>query len=178
MTKTGMAKSLVTAALLAGVAGAYADGLYVGGALGAPDYSNQINGVGTGDGGGRGVASKLYGGYQITPNFAIEGSAFNLGRSAPMNGSARVYGLAVDAVGSVAVAPGWSLLGSAGVAEARLTTPSGHDSSPGLKAGVGVQYDLNSAMAVRVGYDRYRFANAFDNKPNVGATFVGLKLNY
>ena len=51
MTKTGMAKSLVTAALLAGVAGAYADGLYVGGALGAPDYSNQINGVGTGDGG-------------------------------------------------------------------------------------------------------------------------------
>ena len=178
MFKTGIAKPLVAVALLAGMAGAHADGLYVGGALGAPVYSNLINGYGTGDGGGRGPTSKLFGGYQITPNFAVEGSIFNLARTAPTDGSARVYGLSVDAVGSVALAPRWSLLGSAGVAQARFTTPSGNDTSPGLKAGVGVQYDLNSAMAVRVGYDRYRFTNAFDTKPNVGNAFVGLKLNY
>jgi OOP family OmpA-OmpF porin len=178
MLKTRIAKPLVAAALLAGMAGAHADGLYVGGALGAPNYSNLVNGYGTGDGGGRGPTYKLFGGYQITPNFAVEGSAFNLGRTAPTPGSARVYGVSVDAVGSVPLGPRWSLLGSAGLAEARFTTPSGNDSSPGLKAGVGVQYDLSSAMAVRLGYDRYHFTNAFDTKPNVGNTFVGLKLNY
>lgn len=166
-------------ALMAAMAGAHAEGLYVGGALGAPQYSNTINGYGSGDGGGRGVATKLYGGYQLTPNFAIEGNAFHLGRSTTTgDGSARIYGVGVDGVASLPVAQGWSLLGSVGVAEARLTTPTARDTSPALKAGVGVQYDLNSAMALRVGYDRYHFTNAFDGKPNVGATFVGLKLNY
>jgi OOP family OmpA-OmpF porin len=168
---------VATAALLACVASAHAEGFYAGGALGAPDYSSTINGYGTGDG-GRGPAFKAYGGYQFNPNFAIEGNVFNLGRTAPDNGSAHVYGLGVDAVGILPVAPKWSLQGSLGVAQAHLSTPSGDDNSPALKAGVGVQYDLNSQLAVRVGYDRYHFTSAFDAKPNVGATFVGLKMNF
>lgn len=178
MSNTRIVKPLVaTAALLACVAGAHAEGLYVGGALGAPDYTDTVNGYGTGHS-GRGPAFKLYGGYQITPNFAVEGSAFNLGRSVSTDGSARAYGLSVDAVGSVEVAPKWSLLGSVGLAQARLTTPSGDDTSPALKAGLGVQYALNSNTALRVGYDRYHFTNAFDAKPNIGATFVGLKVGF
>lgn len=178
MSKISTLKPLAAgAALLACMAAAQAEGLYVGGALGAPDYSSTVNGYGTGDG-GRGPAYKLYGGYQITPNFAVEGHLFNLGRSAPTDGSARIYGLGVDAVGSLPLASKWSLLGSVGVAEARLTTPAGNDSSPALKASLGLQYQLNSDMALRVGYDRYRFTNAFGDKPDVGASYVGLKLNY
>lgn len=168
---------LAIAALSTLAATAQAEGLYLGGAVGAPDYSSTINGYGTGDG-GRGPAFKLFGGYQVNPYFAVEGGAFNLGRSAPTDGSARIYGAYVDAVGTLPVAPGWSLLGSAGLAQAHLTTPLGNDNSPGLKMGVALKYDLSSRTSLRLGYDRYRFTNAFDDKANVGSTTLGVQVGF
>jgi OOP family OmpA-OmpF porin len=172
-TKAFVALSLALGAL----AGAQAAGLYAGGDLSAPDFSSSINGAG-GDGGGRSVGGKLYGGYQFTPNFAIEGGYFNLGRSKDINGSAKGEGLYVDGVGSVQLAPQWSAYGSLGVAEARLKTPTGNDSSPALKLGLGVQYDLTKDVALRLGYDRYRFTSAFDDKANVGQTAFGVKVAF
>lgn len=171
-------KTLLTVALVAGASvGAQAEGLYVGGALGAPNYSNSVNGVG-GGGGGSGPGLKLYGGYQLTPNFAVEGGYFNLGRSPDVNGTAKAQGLYVDGVASVEIAPKWSLFGSAGVAEGRLRTTAGNDSSPALKLGLGVQYDLTKTTSLRVSYDRYHFTNAFDAKPNIGQTLLGVKVGF
>lgn len=167
----------VLLASLAGAAGAHAEGLYVGGALGAPDYSRPINGYGTGES-GRGPAFKLYGGYQLNENFSLEGQVFHLGRSVPTDGQARVYGFGLDAVGSLPVAQHWALQGSLGMAHARLNTPTGDDTSPAVKAGLGVQYTLNEHTALRLGYDRYHFTDAFDAKPDVGATFLGVHMNY
>lgn len=170
---------LVALALLAGaVAGAHAEGLYVGGALSAPNYTDSINGVGGGSG-GSGPGLKLYGGYQLTPNFALEGSYFNLGRSHDNNGGeAKAQGLSLDGVGSYEFAPKWSVLGSVGLAEARLETSAGNGSSPALKLGVGLQYDLTKTTSLRLGYDQYRFTNAFDGKPNVGQTVFGVKVGF
>lgn len=168
---------IALAPLVGGVAGAQAEGLYVGGALGAPDYSSSINGYGGGDG-GRGTGLKLFGGYQLSPHFAIEGGLFDLGRTRDTGGSAKVRGGYVDGVGSYEFAPKWSALGSIGLAQARLSTPTGDDTSPGLKLGVGVQYDLTRTTALRLGYDRYRFADAFDAKPDVGETSFGVKVSF
>ena len=71
---------IATALVACGMTAAHADGLYVGGSLGAPNYSNSINGIG-GGGGGDGTGLKLYGGDQLTPNFAVEGGLFSLGRT-------------------------------------------------------------------------------------------------
>jgi OOP family OmpA-OmpF porin len=176
---TRIPQALVATALLVGVAaGAHAEGAYVGAAIGQPDYRTPAAGVGGHDG-GNGIAAKIDGGYQFTPNFAVEGGYFNLGRSKNIGGGdAKVQGGYADAVGSVEFAPHWSLLGSAGLAEGRFETPSGKDWSPAVKLGVGLQYDVSRSMAVRLGYDHYHFTNAFDDKTNVGATMLGLKFGF
>ena len=43
---------------------------------------------------------------------------------------------------------------------------------------MGVQYDLTRTTALRLGYDRYRFADAFDAKPDVGETSFGVKVSF
>jgi len=167
--------TLVALLAAGGIGAAQAEGLYVGGNLGTPDYHSTINGVG-GDGSGAGL--KLYGGYQLTPNFAVEGGYFDLGHIDDGSGRVKARGVYADAVGSFEIAPKWSLLGSAGLAEGRFTTTAGNDSSPALKLGAGVQYDLSKQFALRAQYDRYRFINAFDEKPNIGELSVGLKVNF
>ena len=171
-------KIFLTIALVAGAAAsAQAEGLYLGGSLGTPDYSSTINGAG-GSGGGGGLGLKLYGGYQLTPNFAVEGGYFDLGHSKDINGTAKAQGLYVDGVGSVEIAPKWSLLGSVGIADARLRTSTGNDTSPALKLGVGVQYDLTNTTALRLGVARYHFTNAFDAKPDMGEAMLGVKVSF
>ena len=168
---------IATALVACGMTAAHADGLYVGGSLGAPNYSNSINGIG-GGGGGDGTGLKLYGGDQLTPNFAVEGGLFSLGRSSDNMGTVKTRGAYLDAVGSYMFMPKWSVLGSLGVAQARFTTTQGNDSSPALKLGVGLQYDLTERVALRLQYDRYHFTNAFDTKPNVGAYAIGVKVGF
>ena len=164
-------------ALLGLATGAQAADTYVGGAISTPDYSNRINGMG-GDGGGHDAGAKLYGGYRITPNFAVEGGYVNLARSKDIDGTVKGQGVYVDGVGSMAVAPQLSVYGSAGVADLRLRTPEGNDSSPALKLGLGVQYDLNQTVALRVGYDRYHLTDVFDGKANVGQATAGVQVAF
>lgn len=169
-------KTLALAVLAGCSLAAHAEGLYAGGSLAAPHYDGPINGIGSK--GGEGIGLKLYGGWQFTPNLALEGGYFALGRSRNAGGSARAQGLYVDGVGSVMFAPRWSLLGSVGLAQARLRTPAGSDNSPGLKLGVGVQYDLTPHAAVRFGYEQYHFSRAFDAKANVGQTGLSVKVGF
>jgi len=169
-------RSLIAATLVTGgVGAARADGLYVGGSLGKPNYSSSINGI-SGDGSGTGI--KLYGGYQITPNFAVEGGFFDLGHIDDANGRVKTKGVYADAVGSYVFAPQWSVLGSAGLADGRFKTAAGDDSSPALKLGAGVEYALTPAAALRVQYDRYHFVNAFGAKPNIGELSAGVKIGF
>jgi OOP family OmpA-OmpF porin len=164
-------------ALLGGLGAAQAEGLYVGGSLGKPDYTSAVNGFG-GGGGGQGTGLKFYGGYQLTPNFAVEGGLFDLGKTSDANGSAHARGVYLDGVGSYAFAPQWSVLGSLGVAEGHITSTAGDDRSPALKLGLGLQYDLTKQVALRAQYDQYRFVSAYDGRPNVGAYSVGVKVGF
>ena len=124
------------------------------------------------------TAWRLFGGYQITPHFAVEGGAFSLGHVADASGKAKLRGAYADAVGRYEFAPRFSVLGSAGVAEGHFTTSQGDDNSPALKLGAGLQYDVAPRVAVLAKYDHYHFADAFDAKPNVGAVSVGVKVGF
>ena len=146
-----------------------------GGSLGTPDYKSSVNGIG---GNGSGVGGKLYGGYQLTPNFAVEGGFVDLGHIDDANGKVNVRGAYVDGVGSYEFAPKWCVLGSVGLAQARFTTTSGNDSSPALKLGAGLQYDLTKTVALRAEYERYHFSDAFDAKPKIGEFTFGLKVGF
>lgn len=169
-------KSVLAAAIVfGGIGAAHAEGLYVGGSLGSPDYKSSVNGV-TGE--GSGVGGKVFGGYQITPNFAVEGGVFDMGHIDDASGKVNLRGAYADAVGSYEFAPKWSVLGSAGVAEGRFTTTSGNDTSPALKLGAGLQYDITNRVAVRAEYEHYHFSDAFDAKPKVGEYSLGVKVGF
>jgi OOP family OmpA-OmpF porin len=172
--------AIVAAALAAGTVGsASAEGLYMGADIGHPQYSNDVNGIGGGDAASNGgIGAKLYGGYTLTPNFALEGSVFRLGHTRMGDETANTTGVALDGVGNYMFAPKWSVLGRLGVAEGHFSTSLGNDSSAALKMGAGVQYDWTNQVAFRVQYERYHFLNAFESKPNVGEVTAGIKVSF
>lgn len=170
------AMAAVVPVLLVGCIGAaQAEGLYGGGGLGTPNYKSSVNGI---SGHGSGVGGKLYGGYQITPNFGVEGGFVDLGHIDDANGKVKVRGAYVHGVGSYEFAPQWSVLGSVGIAQARFTTTKGNDSSPALKLGAGMQYDLTKTVALRAQYELYRFSDTFAAKPKIGELTFGLKVGF
>lgn len=169
-------KTTLAAALLAGSAvAAHAEGVYVGGSLGTPDYRSSVNGISGDDGG---TSGKVFGGYQLTPNFGVEAGYANLGHVDAGADSVKAHGTYVDAVGRYEFAPQWSVLGSAGVAHARLKTNLGNDSSPALKLGAGLEYAMNSQVALLGQYEHYHFTDAFGSKPNVGQYTLGVKVSF
>jgi OmpA-OmpF porin, OOP family len=174
--QSAIARLALGATLLAGAIGAaQAEGIYVGGGVGVPDYHSSINGV---TGGGSGTGVKLYGGYQFNPNFAVELGGYELGHIDNSTGKANVRGAYLDAVGFYPLNDRFSLLGSAGVAQGRWDTTNGDDTSSALKLGAGVQYQLTPAVGVRAQYERYMYTNAFDQKPGVGETTVGVNFKF
>jgi len=170
--------TLAVSLLLAAAAScAQAEGLYVGGNVGKPDYSSPINGIG-GNGGGTGATVDLYGGLRLTPNLAFEADLYSLARTTDPAATAKTQGLSLDAVGSFEFAPQWSLVGRAGLTRARFATTDGDAASNGLKLGVGIDYALTQSLALRAEYDRYHYVNAFEAKPNVGNYKVGLQVGF
>jgi OOP family OmpA-OmpF porin len=167
--------ALFAALLVAGVGAARAEGLYFGGNLGSPDYKSSVNGI-VGD--GSGVGGKLYGGYKFTPNFALEGGAFDLGHIDDARGHVKLRGAYADAVGRYEFATKWTVLGSAGLAEGRFATSGGNDNSPALKLGAGVEYNLTRDVALRGEYEHFHFADAFDAKANVGEFSFGVNVGF
>jgi OmpA-OmpF porin, OOP family len=169
--------ALALAAVLAAAATlpARAEGLYVGGSLGTPNYRDDINGVSGSS--NSGVSGKVFGGYEFTPNFALEAGAVKLGHIDNDAGSVRGHSYYLDAVGTLPLAANWSLLGRLGVAQSKVETPLGDDRGTGLKYGAGVQYDISKTIAVRGEWENYRLA-VFDGHPNVHEYTVGVKVNF
>ncbi len=140
---------------------------------------------------------KVFGGYQVNRNFAIEGGYFNLGKfgyaattAAPnagtLNGTIKLQGLNLDAVGILPMSGGFSVFGRVGLAyaEARDTfTGTGavvvvnrnpRKSETNYKAGLGLQYDFSPVLGLRVEAERYRINDAIGNKGDVDLLSVGL----
>ncbi len=168
-------KPIVTAAVLsAGVVcqGAHAEGPYVGAAIGAPHYGDTVNGI---DGSGSGVSGKIFGGYQVNPNLAVEAGLAGLGHINNANGSVYGHGAFLDAVGLLPVGSNVSLLGSLGVAHVNLNTSNGDDKGVGLKLGVGAEYALSRAVSLRGEYENYRPAE-FGSHPSIGQYTLGVRV--
>lgn len=173
MNKTRL---FLAAALLMGSLGAaQAEGFYAGANLGAPDWKDSVNGV---QDNSHGVAGKLYGGYQITPNFGVEGGFTALGHIDDSISEARSHGVFLDAVGTLPIAQQWSVIGRAGIEHADVNTSYGDDTSSGVRLGAGIQYDISPTVAVRGEYERNHLTNVFDDKLNVDQYTVGLKVAF
>jgi OOP family OmpA-OmpF porin len=148
---------------------------YLGGSLGTSAWRGQVNGI---DGSDGGSSYKVYGGYQFTPNYALELSSVRLGYQRDSAGNqAFARGYSVDGVGLLPLSNGFSLLGRVGLADMKTITSTGSDHGLALKVGAGVQYQLNKSTALRAEWERYRL-NAFDTHPNADNFTVGVKFGF
>jgi OOP family OmpA-OmpF porin len=143
----------------------------------------------------RSTGYKIFGGYQINKNFAVEGGYFDLGKfgytattvpAGTLNGNIKLRGLNLDLVGTVPLTEKFSVFGRAGLnyAQARdsftgtgavqVTNPNPSKNDTNYKFGLGLQYAFTDALAMRVEAERYRINDAVGNKGHIDLVSVGL----
>jgi OOP family OmpA-OmpF porin len=141
------------------------------------------------------TAYKLYGGYQLNPNMAVEGGYFNLGEFgymaemdpvATMRGDTRMLGFNLDLVGMAPLTDKFSAFGKVGVIYAQAKDQfSGHgpviiDPFNTRKRGInytfgaGLQYDISKALAMRVEAERFRINDAIGSTGDIDLFSIGV----
>lgn len=187
-----------------------APGWYVGGNVGGTrgDFKNDsINGALAGQGftvnsttrDNSSTGYKLFGGYQLTPNFALEGGYFDLGRfnygssttpAGTFSGNNRVNGLNLDLVGTLPLSDRFSVLGRVGAAYAQnrtnfastgfvppyIVNSRRNETNP--KIGLGLQYAISDVLAVRAEIERYRINDPIRNRGNIDMASIGLTYRF
>ncbi len=111
---------------------------------------------------------KVYGGYQLSENLAVEGGYVNLGKveesSFGTTVSAEQTGFNVVALGLLPLNQGFSLFGKIGLffwdSDVKVSIPgfgsaSGSDSGTDITYGFGLKYDIDRKIAVRGEWERF-----------------------
>ena len=156
-------KHIITACALTAVALTAAPAFaqaYIGGGLG----TSKIYGF---DGGGLTGGNfqkrlvKIYGGYQITPNWGVEAQYGDLGNRtltfAGANvGSFRVSQMSIAGTGTLPLDSGFSLLGKVGISSNRASGSivTGNSKTSAL-LGIGAAYSITPALSARVEYEDF-----------------------
>lgn len=143
----------------------------------------------------RSTGYKIFGGYQINRNFAVEGGYFDLGNfgytattvpAGTLDGRIKLRGLNLDLVGAVPLSEKFSVFGRAGLnyAQARdsfsgagavqVASPNPRKNDTNYKLGLGLQYALTESLAVRAEAERYRVNDAIGNRGHIDLVSVGL----
>ena len=137
---------------------------------------------------------KLFIGKQLNRYLAIEAGYFDIGQfgfdavttDGRLSGTSSYRGMNLDLVGQVPMTERLSLLGRVGAAYTKtrtdftgnrlnaVTGPHVSEKKAGLKAGLGLEYKLSEALAVRTEYERYRVNDAVGNRGDVDALTFGL----
>lgn len=138
---------------------------------------------------------KLFAGYKVNRNFALEGGYFDLGRfgfaattvpAGTLNGNIKLSGLNLDVVGILPINEKFSAFGRAGLnyAEARdsfsgtgavvVLNPNPSKREANYKYGAGFQYDFTQSFGMRVEAERYRINDAAGSKSDVDLLSLGL----
>ena len=143
----------------------------------------------------RDTGYKIFGGYQFNPNFALEGGYFNLGRfgytattvpAGTLNGTIRLQGVNLDAVGILPMTEKFSMFGRAGLdyAQARdnftgtglvsVLNPNPSKNQLNYKLGLGLQYAFTESLGLRLETERYRINDAVGNHGDIDLVSLGL----
>jgi OOP family OmpA-OmpF porin len=143
----------------------------------------------------RDAAYKVFGGYQFSPNFGVEGGYFNLGEfgfkstttpAGTLDGRIKADGLNLDLVGTLPVNDQLSLLGRVGMIRARardtftttgalsVANPRPETTQQNYKAGVGFAYKFSPSMTLRGELERYRINDAVGNNGDINMASLSL----
>lgn len=136
----------------------------------------------------RDTAYKFFVGKQLNKYFALEGGYFDLGKfsfnavTTPLgllNGEVRIRGLNADVLAQLPVTERVSIYGRLGMNYAKsnarftgtrllaLTDPNPSQRKLNAKAGLGLEFKLTEALALRTEVERYRVNDAVNNRGDV-----------
>jgi OmpA-OmpF porin, OOP family len=140
-------------------------------------------------------AFKVFGGYQINRNIALETGYYSLGKSrfttqtspaGSLSGATKVRGLNFDVVGTMPITEKFAGLARVGAhhawseerysgtgAGAGVSSRSKHNNT-NYKVGLGVQYELSPAMWVRGEMERYRVKDTTGRRNSIDVASVSL----
>lgn len=170
-----IAKAFVSAAALTALAGAHAQGPYAGASLGTSRFQDDIGGVSTDR---TGTGGKIYAGYGLTPNIAVEAGFADLGKASSAAGSLREDGVFLDLVASVPVGQSFSVFGRLGAFNGHSDVTGGsNEHGTEAKYGLGLQYDFNQKVGLRGEWERYRF-KAFGGKSDTDLYSIGVNYKF
>ena len=145
----------------------------------------------------RDTGYKLFGGYQLNKNFALEGGYFDLGKfgftaatipTGTLRGDIKVRGLNLDLVGLLPLTQKFSAFGRVGLNYAesrdsftssglvRITNPNLNPNKreSNVKYGLGLQYAFTESLGMRAEVERYRINDAVGNKGDIDLVSLGL----
>lgn len=163
--------------------------VYIGGSIGSSDIDSSITRglITSGTVDGKDVGVKLFGGYQLSPNLALELAFVDLGTltysgafggASVVGGQVKVSGLNFSVVGSFPVSPGFGIFGKAGVFawETRASdvtagvpfaqTRDGSD----LSVGLGMDFSVTRNSSVRAEWEQFKIGS--DNASLLSVGFV------
>lgn len=141
------------------------------------------------------TAFKLFGGYQINQNIAIEAGYFDLGKfgftsttvpAGTLNGQIKLRGLNLDLVGTLPLSERWSAIARVGAqfAQTRDTfsgtgavsvlNPNPRKNDTNYKYGLGAQYAISPSMLLRGEVERYRVNDAVGSHGDVNLFSLSL----
>lgn len=142
---------------------------------------------------------KIFAGYNFTKNFALEGGYFDLGKfsfnstTAPagtLQGTLKVSGFNLDAVGILPIQDNFSVFGRVGVQYAEtkdsfsgtgavvVTNPNPKKSETNYKMGLGAGYDFTKTVGLRAEWERYRVSDGLGDKGDVDLYSLGLRFKF
>ena len=108
----------------------------------------------------------VFGGYSFSPMFAVEGEYLSMGevKDSSISG-VESSGFSLSGVGSFPIGEEFSLFGKLGYAKITSkgtgTNAGGTDAkSSGVTYGLGGQYNVNSSVGIRAGWDKYKLDDA------------------
>lgn len=120
-------------------------------------------------------------GHDFNSNFALEGEYLNLGEIKAGASSAKSTGVSFSGVGSMPLNPNFSLFGKLGVA--MITGKPGgayvgnEKTSKAMTYGLGAQFNLDSSVGIRLGWDKYKFNDSGLNG-DASLTSVGVLFKF
>lgn len=172
---------------------ALAQGVYVGAGVGQASYDvGDTTGIVAPRVDDSDTGFKLYGGYQFTPNIAVEAGYADLGEARlagivlgiPFDSSFEASALYADVVGTLPLGSGFSVFGRLGVAmtfaELNVATAGGSasvdDDEGNVKFGLGAEFAFSRDVAMRLEWERYVDVGG-DNTGESDVDLAGVSLN-
>ncbi|MFL6673793.1 MAG: OmpA family protein [Massilia sp.] len=147
----------------------------------------------------RDLGFKLFVGKQLNQYFAVEAGYFDLGKfdfaattsgNGALRGEAGFRGVNLDLLGQLPLSQRFSLLGRVGMQYAKtsthfsgnrlagVTNPNPSERKLNAKVGLGLEYKLSEALALRGEVERYRLNDAVGNRGDVDLVSVSLAYKF